>query len=86
MHMDYSNHTLAVVGENSLFVWAIRVSKTISDINFLLSEIPVPQAQVAVVSKPPNTMRLRTVHLLPQINSVILSFVETDIASPSGHL
>jgi hypothetical protein len=86
MHMDYSNHSLAVVGGDCLFIWTIRASKTISDIRFLLTEIPIPRAQVTAVNKPPNVMRLRTAHLLPQINSVLLSFVETDIASPSGHL
>jgi len=86
MHMDFSGNRVAVVAGGGLHIWAIEISQVNSDTKFSLFEIPIPNSQVTVVCKPPNNMRLRTVHFLPQTDSVIVSFVEADVGSASSQL
>lgn len=86
MHIDYLSRRLAVVGGNNLSLWNIDCPKTKSDTTFSLSKLPIPQTQVKAINKSQHDMGLRTVHLLPNDDCTLLSFVETDIANISGHL
>jgi hypothetical protein len=86
MHMDFLDRRIAVVGGGGLCVWAIQMSQFNGETKFSLFEVPIPKSQVTAVNKPPDTMQLRTVHFLPQKDSVIVSFVGEDVGCTISQL
>ena len=86
MHIDYMDRKFAAVGGQGLSIWNIKTQSTRSDMRFSLSEVPVPQDQVIALCRTTPTMTPRTVHFLPLGQSVLVSFVPSDVATAMSHL
>jgi hypothetical protein len=85
MHMDVLGRAFAVIGGDILCIWTIQASRSDGETKYSPSEITIPKGPIAVVGKPPNFMRPRTVHFLSQ-TTILVSFVETDITGASSHM
>jgi hypothetical protein len=86
MHIDSANHKFAAVGGEGLGLWVVKMLNTKQGVKFSLSETPIPRQQVTAMGQTCATMRPRTAHFLPLDESVLVTFVATDIAIAVSHL
>lgn len=71
--------TVAVVGGGELHLWSLQHTKSLRHTHRLFSEIP--HGAVAVIGK-----HLIAAHCIPETQSMVLSFVDEEIAQHTCHM
>ena len=86
MHMDFMDGKLAIICGTGMCLWAVQTSMRGREMQFSISQIPIPEGLLAPLNKSGLLMQPRTIHFLPETQSILLSFVADDVTKLASHL